>query len=56
MRQINQDGFDKIKSFEGIQLSAYQDVVGVWIIEYGRTNAALDPIPADYADDERWSA
>lgn len=46
MRQINQEGLDKIKGFEGLQLSAYQDVVGVWTIGYGHTKAAGDPIPA----------
>jgi lysozyme len=32
MRTISQEGLDKIKGFEGLVLSAYQDVVGVWTI------------------------
>jgi lysozyme len=35
--QTNQKGLDLIKSCEGLELKAYQDVVGVWTIGYGHT-------------------
>lgn len=31
-------GINFIKSFEGLRLTAYKDVVGVWTIGYGTTN------------------
>lgn len=37
MRLINQAGLDLIKSCEGLKLTAYQDIVGVWTIGYGCT-------------------
>jgi lysozyme len=36
-RMINEAGLGLIKSFEGIQLSSYQDVAGIWSIGYGHT-------------------
>jgi lysozyme len=36
-RTINGAGLDLIKGFEGLQLAAYQDVVGIWTIGYGHT-------------------
>jgi len=35
--RTSQAGIDLIKSFEGLQLAAYQDSVGVWTIGYGAT-------------------
>lgn len=35
--KLSQNGFELIKSFEGLSLTAYQDVVGVWTIGYGHT-------------------
>lgn len=35
--QTSQKGFELIKHFEGCELSAYQDSVGVWTIGYGWT-------------------
>lgn len=35
--KTSQRGIDLIKSFEGCELSAYQDSVGVWTIGYGHT-------------------
>lgn len=40
---INQDGLTIIKHFEGLELRAYQDSVGVWTIGYGHTAAAGPP-------------
>jgi GH24 family phage-related lysozyme (muramidase) len=36
---IGRDGIDLIKEFEGCYLEAYQDIVGVWTIGYGTTDA-----------------
>lgn len=41
--QINEDGLLIIKSFEGLELVAYQDSVGVWTIGYGHTSMAGPP-------------
>ncbi|MFJ5452963.1 lysozyme [Pectobacterium jejuense] len=35
--QISNNGINLIKQFEGCELSAYQDIVGVWTIGYGWT-------------------
>ncbi|HEJ7137394.1 TPA: lysozyme [Serratia marcescens] len=35
--QISKTGFELIKRFEGVELKAYQDSVGVWTIGYGWT-------------------
>lgn len=39
MASVSQVGIDLIKRFEGCQLEAYQDEVGVWTIGWGITNA-----------------
>lgn len=41
--QISADGLRVVKSFEGLELTAYQDSVGVWTIGYGHTAAAGPP-------------
>ena len=41
--QINDDGLLLIESFEGLELTAYQDSVGVWTIGYGHTSMAGPP-------------
>jgi GH24 family phage-related lysozyme (muramidase) len=41
--QINADGLLIVKSFEGLELVAYQDAVGVWTIGYGHTSMAGPP-------------
>lgn len=38
--KISQDGIDLIKYFEGLAVTSYQDVVGVWTIGYGHTKTA----------------
>jgi GH24 family phage-related lysozyme (muramidase) len=40
---ISSDGLAIIKHFEGRELKAYQDSVGVWTIGYGHTSAAGPP-------------
>lgn len=41
--RINSDGLTIVKHFEGRELKAYQDAVGVWTIGYGHTAAAGPP-------------
>lgn len=41
--RINQEGLELIKNFEGLELKAYQDVVGVWTIGYGSTGDHVKP-------------
>ncbi|HGH4750889.1 TPA: lysozyme [Serratia marcescens] len=36
---ISKNGIELIKQFEGLELEAYQDSVGVWTIGYGWTQA-----------------
>ncbi|GHE74614.1 hypothetical protein GCM10019059_37660 [Camelimonas fluminis] len=42
-RKINADGLAHIKRWEGLRLSAYQDIAGVLTIGYGHTSAAGAP-------------
>ena len=45
---VNQATLDLIKEFEGLELTAYKDAVGIWTIGYGTTAAAgvgVDPKP-----------
>ena len=37
-------GLELITSFEGLELEAYQDIVGIWTIGYGHTDMAGPPI------------
>jgi GH24 family phage-related lysozyme (muramidase) len=39
---INQDGVNLIKSFEGMELEAYLDAVGVWTIGYGHIQGVYE--------------
>lgn len=41
---INKESLDLIKSFEGLELKAYKDAVGVWTIGYGHTSMAGPPV------------
>lgn len=41
VRQINAAGLDLIKHFEGCELTAYQDAVGVWTIGWGHTGSEV---------------
>ncbi|NNU16265.1 lysozyme [Parvularcula sp. ZS-1/3] len=40
---ISNRGLNLIKEFEGLELEAYQDIVGVWTIGYGHTSMAGPP-------------
>lgn len=41
--RINEAGLTIVKHFEGLELTAYRDAVGVWTIGYGHTAAAGPP-------------
>lgn len=45
MNKINKEALELIKSFEGLELTAYKDAVGVWTIGYGHTAMAGAPAP-----------
>jgi GH24 family phage-related lysozyme (muramidase) len=62
-RAINDVGVNLVASFEGIQLNAYRDVVGLWTIGYGHVRGthgaltitqqeALELLKEDLADTE----
>lgn len=38
----SQTGIDLITEFEGLKLTAYQDIAGVWTIGYGHTETARE--------------
>ena len=40
--KISKEGIALIKKFEGIELQAYQDSVGVWTIGYGHTKGVKE--------------
>ncbi len=41
--RISERGINLIKSFEGLELEAYQDIAGVWTIGYGHTGPDVKP-------------
>ena len=49
---ISKEGIALIKKFEGCELKAYQDSVGVWTIGYGHTKDVKkgNEINQDYAE------
>jgi lysozyme len=52
-RSINAEGLALIKEFEGLKLTAYQDIGGVWTIGYGSTGPGIKEgmtIPEDWAE------
>lgn len=42
-RRINAEGLKLIKQWEGLKLTAYKDVAGVWTIGYGSTGSHVTP-------------
>ncbi|CDO46314.1 phage related lysozyme [Bartonella henselae] len=42
-RKISEDCLYCLKKWEGLRLQAYQDVSGVWTIDYGHTGKAGKP-------------
>jgi len=43
MRPLNSAALNMIKSFEGLRLTSYQDIVGVWTIGWGCTGPNVGP-------------
>ncbi|WP_255989916.1 lysozyme [Chitinolyticbacter albus] len=41
--QTSSNGIALIERFEGLRLTAYQDVVGIWTIGYGHTGSDVHP-------------
>jgi lysozyme len=42
-RRINAEGLKLIKQWEGVRLTAYKDVAGIWTIGYGSTGVHVKP-------------
>jgi lysozyme len=40
--QVSPEGLEKLKQFEGLELTAYQDVAGIWTIGYGHTGGVKE--------------
>lgn len=51
-RHINTAGLNLLKSFEGLQLTAYLDPVGVWTIGYGTTSGVYQGMNISQAQAE----
>ena len=47
---ISKEGIALIKKFEGIELQAYQDSVGVWTIGYGHTKGVKEGDNIEFSD------
>lgn len=41
MRQLSSTGYGILAAFEGLRLTAYRDIAGVWTIGYGHTGGVL---------------
>ena len=50
---ISQTGLDLLKHFEGCELKAYQDSVGVWTIGYGHTKGIYEGIEISQLEAEK---
>jgi len=50
--QINREGLELIKRFEGLRLEAYQDVAGIWTIGYGHIRTAKEGMVISEAEAE----
>lgn len=53
MRQINKEGLDLIKQWEGLRLEAYLCPAGVWTIGYGHTETAKKGMKISQAEADR---
>lgn len=45
-------GRDLVKSFEGLKLKAYKDIVGVWTIGWGHTDGVYEGLDIDLEEAE----
>ena len=50
---ISQTGIDLLKHFEGCELKAYQDSVGVWTIGYGHTKGIYEGLEITQSEAEK---
>lgn len=53
-QRINQAGLDLIKGYEGCELTAYQDQVGVWTIGYGHTKGVRPGLTITQTQADQW--
>jgi GH24 family phage-related lysozyme (muramidase) len=52
--RINQTGLDLLKGYEGCELTAYQDQVGVWTIGYGHTKGVRSGMTITQTQADQW--
>ena len=53
MIQISKTGIELLKHFEGCELKAYQDSVGVWTIGYGHTKGIYEGLEITQSEAEK---
>ena len=53
MMQISKTGIELLKHFEGCELKAYQDSVGVWTIGYGHTKGIYEGLEITQLEAEK---
>ena len=51
--QISKTGIELLKHFEGCELKAYQDSVGVWTIGYGHTKGIYEGLEITQSEAEK---
>ncbi len=52
--QISEDGLALIRKFEGCELTAYKDAVGIWTIGYGHINGVSDGDTCTESEADDW--
>ena len=53
MLQLSKTGIELLKHFEGCELKAYQDSVGVWTIGYGHTKGIYEGLEITQSEAEK---
>ena len=53
MMQLSKTGIELLKHFEGCELKAYQDSVGVWTIGYGHTKGIYEGLELTQSEAEK---
>ena len=53
MMQLSKTGIELLKHFEGCELKAYQDSVGVWTIGYGHTKGIYEGLEITQGEAEK---
>ena len=51
--QLSKTGIELLKHFEGCELKAYQDSVGVWTIGYGHTKGIYKGLEITQSEAEK---